>query len=69
MFSFPLPVTQNHIAHATGLSTVHVNRSLQELKRNNLAILSSAEARVLDWKGLQNAAGFEPAYLHIGKPI
>jgi CRP-like cAMP-binding protein len=69
IFSFPLPVTQNHIAHATGLSTVHVNRSLQELKRSNLAILGRAEARVLDWKGLQDAAGFEPAYLHIGKPI
>lgn len=68
MFSFPLPVTQNHIAHATGLSTVHVNRSLQELKKDGLAILGSAEARVLDWKGLQDAAGFEPTYLHIGEP-
>jgi len=68
MFSFPLPVTQNHIAHATGLSTVHVNRSLQELKRDGLAMLGGAEARVLDWRGLQDIAGFEPAYLHIGNP-
>ncbi len=65
-FSFHLPVTQNQIGSATGLSTVHVNRSLQELKKGGLALLGGAEARVLDWKGLQDAAGFDPAYLYIG---
>jgi CRP-like cAMP-binding protein len=65
-FSFRLPVTQNQIGSATGLSTVHVNRSLQELKKDGLALLGGAEARVLDWKGLRDAAGFDPAYLHIG---
>src|SRR5258706_15965515 len=64
--SFHLPVTQNQIGSATGLSTVHVNRSLQELKKGGLALLGGAEARVLDWKGLQDAAGFDPAYLYIG---
>jgi len=65
-FSFHLPVTQNQIGSATGLSTVHVNRSLQELKKGGLALLGGAEARVLDWSGLQDAAGFDPAYLYIG---
>ena len=51
---------------ATGLSPVHVNRSLQELKKGGLALLGGAEARVLDWSGLQDAAGFDPAYLYIG---
>jgi CRP-like cAMP-binding protein len=66
-FAFHLPLTQTHIGGATGLSTVHVNRSLQELKKAGLAMLGGAEAQVLDWKGLKTAADFDPAYLHIGK--
>jgi len=66
-FAFHLPLTQTHIGSATGLSTVHVNRSLQELKKAGLAVLGGAEAQVLDWKGLKSAADFNPPYLHIGK--
>jgi CRP-like cAMP-binding protein len=66
-FDFSLPITQNQIADATGLSPVHVNRSLQDLKRTGLVFLSGATAHVLDWTGLQSAADFHPAYLHIAK--
>jgi CRP-like cAMP-binding protein len=66
-FAFHLPLTQTHIGGATGLSTVHVNRSLQELKKAGLAMLAGAEVQVLDWKSLKSAADFDPAYLHIGK--
>jgi hypothetical protein len=66
-FAFHLPLTQTHIGGATGLSTVHVNRSLQDLKKAGLAMLAGAEVQVLDWKSLKSAADFDPAYLHIGK--
>jgi DNA-binding transcriptional regulator LsrR (DeoR family) len=32
----PLPLTQNEVGDALGLSTVHVNRTLQELRGENL---------------------------------
>ncbi|HMH65137.1 MAG TPA: Crp/Fnr family transcriptional regulator, partial [Rhizomicrobium sp.] len=65
-FVFDLPITQNHIADATGLSTVHVNRSLQDLKKAALAELAGHEVRVMDWPSLRAAADFHPAYLHLG---
>jgi CRP-like cAMP-binding protein len=66
-FAFDLPITQNHIADATGLSTVHVNRSLQELKKAGLAELGGPRVQILDWPSLKSAADFNPAYLHLGK--
>ena len=66
-FAFHLPLTQTHIGSATGLSTVHVNRSLQDLKKAGLAALGGAEAQVLDWASLKSVADFNPAYLHISK--
>jgi CRP-like cAMP-binding protein len=65
-FVFDLPITQTHIADATGLSTVHVNRSLQDLKKSALAELAGHEVRVMDWPSLRAAADFNPAYLHLG---
>ncbi|HWY61755.1 MAG TPA: Crp/Fnr family transcriptional regulator [Rhizomicrobium sp.] len=66
-FAFSLPVTQHHLAEATGLSVVHVNRSLQSLKRDRLAVLIGHDIQVLDWDGLQAAADFDAAYLHLGR--
>ena len=59
-----LPITQSEFADATGLSTVHVNRTLQELRRNGLIELRGKTLRVLDWDGLQNAATFDSSYLY-----
>lgn len=58
-----LPVTQAELADATGLSTVHVNRTLQELRGKGLIELQSGTFLALDWEGLREAAGFDPAYL------
>jgi CRP-like cAMP-binding protein len=60
-----LPITQAEIADALGLSTVHVNRSLQELRGKNLIELRGQSLTVLDWNGLQDVGEFDPLYLHL----
>ena len=63
--SCELPLTQNDIADALGLSTVHVNRSLQALRREKLVELRKAQMTVLDWDGLAKRAEFDVSYLHL----
>ena len=60
-----MPVTQAEIGDALGLSTVHVNRVLQELRGNGLISFKASTVNVQDWDGLQRAGEFDPAYLHI----
>ncbi len=62
--AYSLPITPVEIADATSLSIVHVNRVLQELRIKKLVELRDKTLVMLDWAGLQQAAGFDPAYLH-----
>jgi CRP-like cAMP-binding protein len=59
-----LPITQVELADATGLSTVHINRALQEFRANGLIDLRGRTLVTLNWEGLKRAGGFDPAYLH-----
>lgn len=60
---FPFSVTQAQLADATGLTSVHVNRTLQSLKRDGLAEISHHAVRIRDWDALAAAGEFEPSYL------
>jgi len=60
-----LPVTQSELGDALGLSTVHVNRSLQELRGKGLITLRGSVLTVEDWEGLEKAGEFDPLYLHL----
>lgn len=62
---FMLPITQTDLGDATGLSTVHTNRSVQELRGAKLIRWERGFLRVLDWQGLRQAGGFDPTYLHL----
>jgi CRP-like cAMP-binding protein len=62
-----LPVTQAELGDALGISTVHINRVLQELRRENLISLKGRSLKVLDWEALQKAGEFDPTYLHLVK--
>jgi CRP-like cAMP-binding protein len=64
---FELPVTQAELGDALGLSTVHVNRVLQDLRGEHLIALHGGCLKVLDWDGLKAAGAFDPAYLHLVK--
>jgi CRP-like cAMP-binding protein len=61
------PITQTHLAEATGLSVVHVNRTLQELRSNRLITLQGKELVILDLPGLQKASLFNVGYLHFAR--
>lgn len=60
-----LPLTQAEIADATGLSNVHVSRTLGELRRDGLLVFSGGSLEILDWEGLKRAGEFDPSYLHL----
>lgn len=62
---YELPITQAELADATGLSTVHVNRTLQALRRKKLIRWKNATFEVLNWEGLQEAGDFSASYLHL----
>ena len=59
------PLTQNDLADATGLTAVHVNRTLQELRRDRLIELERKQLRVLDLERLMDVSMFNPNYLHL----
>jgi CRP-like cAMP-binding protein len=63
--SFALPLTQTELGEALGLSAVHVNRSLQQLRSEDLFIWQNQTIRILDWAGLRHRASFDPRYLHL----
>lgn len=65
--SYELPLRQTDLAEITGLSCVHVNRSLQELRHKRLIELRNRRLVISDWFGLQALAEFEASYLLVGE--
>lgn len=61
--SYELPVTQEVMADALGLSVVHVNRTLQRLRRQGLITFQRRRIVIRDLDGLAAASGFEEEYL------
>jgi CRP-like cAMP-binding protein len=62
---FQMPFTQEHLADATGLSAVHVNRTMTLLRDNGLISTPRGSIIVEDWDALKELAGFDPTYLHL----
>jgi CRP-like cAMP-binding protein len=60
-----MPFTQTELADTLGLSAVHVNRTLQELRRSELITLRERELTIHDLEALQDLALFDPVYLHL----
>lgn len=60
---YDLPTSQIDLADTTGLSTVHVNRTLQDLKRQGLIELRSRVLTIRNIPCLTSLSGFDPAYL------
>lgn len=67
--SYALPITQSDLGDTTGLSNVHVNRTLQELRRQGLIELKSGHLTILDPPQLKSLAEFKSNYLHLGGRI
>jgi CRP-like cAMP-binding protein len=61
--TFTLPITQADLADATGLSPVHLNRSLQSLRREGWIRTSRRDVEIFDRESLALEAGFSADYL------
>jgi CRP-like cAMP-binding protein len=61
------PLTQSELGEATGLSAVHVNRTLQELRNAGLIVLRDHTLTIPHMDALQRVAMFSPAYLHLDR--
>jgi CRP-like cAMP-binding protein len=57
-------MTQQQVADATGLTSVHVNRTLKALDAEGALARNRNRFQVLDWRRLCSIADFDPAYLH-----
>ncbi len=60
-----LPFTQEQLADAVGLTSVHVNRTLMRLEEEGHIRRSRRMIEIDDWQNLAKVADFEPRYLHI----
>jgi CRP-like cAMP-binding protein len=65
--SFRLPMTQATLADVLGMSVVHANRTLQNLRKRNVMTWDGCRLQIDDWKGLQEIAEFNPTYLCLTK--
>jgi CRP-like cAMP-binding protein len=63
--SFVLPMTQQELSDTLGMSSVHGNRVLQQLREQGLVSLQGRRLRIPDLGRLQEFAEFNPNYLHM----
>ena len=62
---YVLPMTQEQLADATGLTPVHINRTIKALEADGLVKREKRFMHILDWDLLRDAAGFSDLYLHL----
>lgn len=65
--SYDFPLTQVEVGECLGLTSVHVNRTLQELRRRGIVELESRQVRILDLPALESIAEFDNRYLYLDK--
>lgn len=61
---YELPMTQEELADALGLTSVHVNRTLRALSRDGLTQRQRNSVSIADWDRLALEGDFSPDYLH-----
>lgn len=62
---FDFPVTQIDLADATGLTAVHANRMLRQLRERRLVEFRQGLVTIIDWAALKEFAGFDTGYLFL----
>ena len=60
---FECPLTQYVLADALGLSAIHINRVLRELREINLLTMQHGTVTIHDLKGLRELSGFQGGYM------
>ena len=64
---YEFPLTQRELSEWLGLTVVHANRTIQELRRRGLVELENRQLTILDRRGLEGVAEFEPSYLYLDR--
>ena len=64
---YEFPLTQRELSECLGLTVVHANRTLQELRRRGLVDLENRKLTIHDRRGLEGLAEFDPGYLYLDK--
>jgi CRP-like cAMP-binding protein len=62
---YALDLTQADLAECAGLTSIHVNRTLRELREQGLMEFRSGMVRIMDPAGLRRVAEFDPSYLYL----
>lgn len=60
-----IPITQVEMADMLGLSAVHMNRTVQDLRGRGLVVIDRDRITLPDFGRLAELAGFDPLYLHL----
>jgi CRP-like cAMP-binding protein len=63
--NYELPMTQEQLADALGLTPVHVNRTLQALAKKGLISRTQRSVQIGNWHSLADAGDFDSTYLHL----
>jgi len=63
--TFNVPFTQRNLADACGISNVHVNRTLQELRTRGLIVWEGRTVTILKRNDLKTVGDFRKSYLHL----
>jgi DNA-binding HxlR family transcriptional regulator len=69
--AYQLPMTQEQLGDATGLTSVHINRTIKQLEAEGLIDrVSPRSITIGDWKKLAEVGDFDSQYLHLqqGEP-
>ena len=61
----PFPITQADLSEMTAMSTVHVNRTLQSLREQDLITVGKGVLTIHNWPALAALADFRADYLHL----
>lgn len=62
---YDFPLTQQELSECLGITPVHVNRTLQELRRRDLIDVAGRRATIHDLDSLKSLAEFDPGYLYL----
>lgn len=65
---FELPMTQEELGDATGLTSVHVNRTLRQLREEGIATVAKGRVIIHDPDALRRAGRFDDGYLRALRP-
>jgi len=65
--TYELPLTQRELAECLGLTVVHANRTIQELRRRGLVEFENRRLTILDRRGIEGVAEFDPSYLYLNR--